>query len=244
MNKALAMLTGIGLGAGTMYFFDPRMGRRRRGLVQDQIIHASTQLEDGLNTAWRDLRNRAQGVIAELGAMLGGDQASDDVLLARVRSKLGRYVSRPRSIQATVHNGRVVLSGPVLADEVQGVISAILSVRGVEHVDNRLDVHQEDAGISGLQGRQSGTGESLEWMQANWSPAARLLAGIAGGALVGLGSSRRFPLACALGTLGLGLLTRALANQEFAGSPEQGCREERAAHEERAQTVARRAADC
>jgi hypothetical protein len=234
MNQGLAMLTGAGLGAGAMYFFDPDLGRRRRGLARDQLLHATAQIEHGLDTAWRDLRNRTQGVVAEAGAMLDGDEVSDDVLLARVRSKLGRYVSHPRSIEAAVHDGYVVLSGPVLVDEVQDLISAILSVRGVCRVENRLDVHQEAGDISGLQGDGTRGGEPLEWMQTNWSPAARLLAGIAGGALVGIGCTRRFPVACALGTLGLGLLTRAMTNQPLVASSEECCQEEQASREGRA----------
>jgi hypothetical protein len=33
MDRALSMLTGVGLGAGLMYLLDPQMGRRRRALL-------------------------------------------------------------------------------------------------------------------------------------------------------------------------------------------------------------------
>jgi hypothetical protein len=36
MNKKVAMIAGAAIGAGLMYFADPRMGRRRRALVGDQ----------------------------------------------------------------------------------------------------------------------------------------------------------------------------------------------------------------
>jgi uncharacterized membrane protein len=41
-----AMLTGLGLGLGLMYFFDPERGRRRRALVRDQTAHAARLTRD------------------------------------------------------------------------------------------------------------------------------------------------------------------------------------------------------
>jgi hypothetical protein len=208
-----------------MYFFDPDVGRRRRALVRDQLVHAGNELRDCCDATWRDLSNRARGVMAGFSAMFRGDRASDEVLAARVRTKLGRYVSHPRSIGVSTHDGCVVLSGPVLVNEVRDLILAILSVRGVTRVEDRLDVHEEAGDISGLQGGRSRAGEPLEWAQANWSPAGRLLAGIAGGALLGIGCTRRFPVACALGTLGIGLLARAVTNRPLFESTEP-CRRE------------------
>lgn len=46
-----------------------------------------------------------------------------------------------------------------------------------------------------------------------WEPAMRLVAGVAGGALVAYGVTRRSPLAALVGAAGLGLLARAVANK-------------------------------
>ena len=41
--RTSTFLTGALIGAGAMYFFDPRMGRRRRVLIEDQLRHLSRQ---------------------------------------------------------------------------------------------------------------------------------------------------------------------------------------------------------
>jgi hypothetical protein len=46
-----------------------------------------------------------------------------------------------------------------------------------------------------------------------WSPATRLVAGVAGGALTAYGVTRRSPLAALVGAVGLGLLARAVTNK-------------------------------
>ncbi len=52
--------------------------------------------------------------------------------------------------------------------------------------------------------------------QTHWSPAA-LLAGIAGLALTAYGLTRRAPLACVLGTVGLGLIAGGVFDAEVSG---------------------------
>ena len=58
-------------------------------------------------------------------------------------------------------------------------------------------------------------GERLKILETNWAPATRLLAGAAGGALLGYGFTLRFPIACILGTAGIGLMARAMTNTEM-----------------------------
>jgi len=58
-------------------------------------------------------------------------------------------------------------------------------------------------------------GRSMEPMDEPWSPTTRMLVGTAGGALVAYGMTQRFPVACALGTVGLGLVARAVTNFEI-----------------------------
>ena len=198
-----------------MYLFDPDRGRRRRALVRDQMIHALNEIDDAIGVTWRDLRNRARGVwasVRSVPARLAGEAVPDEVLAERVRSKLGRVVSHPGSIGVVVHGGRVVLSGPILAHEVDGLLAAVARVPGVRQVEERLDRHEQPDGISGLQGGRFRPGERSELCQANWSPTARLLVGSAGTALVAAGAGRRGVTGLALGALGTGLLVRAVAN--------------------------------
>src|SRR5690554_4689688 len=96
-------LKGLGLGAGLMYFADPNSGRRRRARALDKWAHAVHCSQDFLAKAQRDAANRAAGLTAQATSLLHLDLADDKVITARVRSKLGRYVSQPRAIAVETH---------------------------------------------------------------------------------------------------------------------------------------------
>jgi hypothetical protein len=100
-------------------------------------------------------------------------------LVERVRARLGRVVSHPRAIDVHVSNGAVTLIGPILADEVERVVSAVASVRGVEAVLNELEPHESAEGIPSLQGEGRAPGPSVDMLQRNWAPATQALVGMA-----------------------------------------------------------------
>ena len=58
-------LLTFGLGALTMYLFDPQQGRRRRALMRDQWTHAKRVVRERATGTARDLSNRTYGVAAE-----------------------------------------------------------------------------------------------------------------------------------------------------------------------------------
>jgi len=208
---ALALIKGMGLGAGLMYFFDPDLGRRRRALVADQLTHACRSLEDFLGEATHDLSNRARGLTAELDHRMRNEPPpSDEVLAERVRATLGRYVSHPRAIEVEAMDGHVVLRGPILANELEGLLPAVASVWGVVDVKDELEAHHGSEHHPSLQGGRRRTGARPELWQAKWSPAMKLLVGAAGGAL-GLRLAGRGPTTgLALGAMGLVLASRSL----------------------------------
>jgi hypothetical protein len=70
-GKAVLLLVGICLGAGLMYLLDPDRGRRRRALLRDKFVGLSNDVGDAVSKTARDLRNRAQGVVAETSKALG-----------------------------------------------------------------------------------------------------------------------------------------------------------------------------
>src|SRR5206468_3234814 len=125
---------------------------------------------------------------------------------------LGRVVSHPHAIEVRVRDGHVTLSGPVLASEVDDLLSCLSSVRGVEDVENRLEVHERAGDISSLQGGRERLGHRFELMQSNWSPTARLLTMAAGGAMIGYGLKQRDALSESLGALGFLLFLRGATN--------------------------------
>ncbi len=213
MGKLNAILTGAVVGAGAMYFFDPRLGNRRRTLAQDQFRRLSRKATAGLDAAIRDLGNRAQGLVAEAEAMAFRRSVSDDVLCQRVRSVAGRHMSNVSALEVDAADGCVTLCGPILASEAPGLIAAVRWTRGVRSVDNQLDVHGARGDIAALQGQDRRPGSSIDVLQENWTPGTRLIAGTVGSLLLANCAACRGSLgSLLLGTVGLGLVTRSLVN--------------------------------
>jgi uncharacterized membrane protein len=215
MSKERILISGLGLGAGLMFLLDSSAGRRRRALVRDKLAYCQRKLQDGFQATSRDLKNRGTGLLAGLKSFSKRDDLPDQVLVARVRSKLGRVCSHPRAIEVTVSRGDVTLSGPVLAYEMNDIISAVSSVRGVKRLENRLEGHQEAGQVSGLQGPSERLGERTELMQAHWSPASRFLVGAVGTFLTVYGLKRAGVPGSAMGLMGAAMLTRGLTNLEM-----------------------------
>lgn len=154
-GRAGDFLAGLVVGAGLMYVLDPDRGRRRRALVRDQVVsagHSFEELGETVSAKARHLRNQAAGLAAEAQARLQGDEVDDFILEARVRSEIGRAVSTPGAVHVSARKGQVTLTGPVLAQEVAELLATARSVRGVEDVRNRLEVHERPGSISALQG--------------------------------------------------------------------------------------------
>lgn len=217
MNTILWLTGALGLGWGLSRLLDPSVGRRRRARIRDKAISAAHVLSDALDATSRDVGNRTRGVIAELRARRSADAASDPVLVERVRARLGRSVRHVGAIEVTAREGRVTLHGPVLADEVKALVRRVASVRGVRDVDNRLDVHAEPDDVPGLQGGEGRWrgGEPFELLQTRWSPTARLLMGLAGGALTFFGIQRQGVAGTVVGAGGLVVLARAVTDLEL-----------------------------
>jgi uncharacterized membrane protein len=216
MNKAMGVISSLGIGAGLMYIFDPDRGNRRRAQVRNKIRHVANKTDDAIGKTSRDLANRVSGIVAEAESFLfPRGKASKEVLVARVRAKLGRVVSHPSSIEVKAEDGRVTLSGPILAREVDVLLERVKAIRGVAGVENRLEVHEEAGTVSGLQDGRVNLGERCALMQTNWSPTARLFAGAAGGALAVYAAKRRGLIGAAIGPVGLAVLSRAVTNLEI-----------------------------
>ncbi|HWO41351.1 MAG TPA: SRPBCC family protein [Candidatus Eisenbacteria bacterium] len=220
MKKPLDVIAGLGVGAALMYIFDPLVGRRRRALVRDKMVRLGHKTADAIDVTARDLKNRAVGLAAETKSWVaerGDVEISDEKLRERVRSSLGPVVSHPSSIEVHVEHGKVTLSGPILAQEVDRVIRHVSGISGVKEVENRLEVHEEPGNVPGLQGEAAvrKAGQLPDLMQANWSPATRFIAGTAGGALALYGLRRLTVFGGALAAVGTALVARALTNIEF-----------------------------
>lgn len=188
MRATWSWLGAAGIGAGLMYLFDPQMGRRRRALARDKAVRAWNTTACAIEATSKDVRNRTVGLTEEVRSRFRGNEPVDDpVLEGRIRARLGRALSHPRSIDVTVAGGRVTLAGPILTQEAGGLIAALQGIRGVTEVEDRLERHDEPGDVSGLQG---GTVPPDRVVLRGWSPTARLLAGATGGALALFGVRR------------------------------------------------------
>lgn len=214
MNKVIKTIGLAGAGAGFMYFLDPDRGKRRRALVRGKARHAARIANDAAGKTSRDVRNHLLGAMAEVEALFRTVEIDDDVLEARVRSKLGRFVSHPHAIEVEAINGVVKLSGPILFDEIHPLLDATAAVRGVKNIENHLEIHESAGKIPALQGGRPREGEHAGPFRTNWSPTMRLIATLGGGALAIYGLKRRGLIGSALGSLGVGVVTRALTNLE------------------------------
>src|SRR5687767_15083118 len=135
--SGLGILGAFGLGAAVTYFLDPDRGARRRAIVRDKLVHGLRKTEDAAETTARDLRNRGQGLAAEVRGRFAREDVDDVVLVERVRAEMGRAVSHPSSIAVSARDGRVTLSGAILAREADELLSQVRSVRGVQDVEDQ-----------------------------------------------------------------------------------------------------------
>jgi uncharacterized membrane protein len=212
MRPATQTLSGILLAATSMYLFDSVSGRRRRAQLRDRLGSVARKARLGLDAAGRDLAHRTRGLGARARLAFDHSLAEDDVVAERVRSTLGRVVSHPGAIHVSVALGRVELRGVILTREHPRLISAIAGVRGVEELDDRLEVHEHARRISALQGGRVREPPRFELLRDTWSPAARLLVGAAGLGLVIAGVRSRNVAGALSGTAGGALLLRSTMN--------------------------------
>ncbi len=152
MKRFQDFLGGMMLGAALMFVLDPIAGRRRRHLIRDRMGRGGRELSDAADATMTRIRNRAQGLVAETRSRFTKQFVDDSVLEARVRAEMGHVISNPGAIAVMADNGIITLSGPVLAAEVDRLLSRTSAVPGVREVHSHLDVRTTADGISGLQG--------------------------------------------------------------------------------------------
>jgi len=215
MGAAWWGVGGLGLGAGLMYWADPRSGRWRRSHLQGRAVHAAHVSENAVGIVARDLSHRTRGVVLESFRKLRPGVVDDTRLAERVRAMLGRVCSHPGAVRVSTRDGVVVLEGAVLLDEVKRVVQAIGRVRGVHGVDNRLAPYAEARNHPNLQGGIPRGGRAGAFRQHHWSPTARLFGALGGLVLTGWGIGRGGVVGSLTGLGGLVLGVRALTNLEM-----------------------------
>lgn len=200
-----------------MYLFDPRMGLRRRTRIRDQFVRLGHVAQDWTAKTWRDACNRGQGLLAEARACFKNQSADDDILVERVRAKLGSLVRHPRSIEVQARESRIVLRGPILSSAVDRLLNGVGRVKGVERVENRLEVYEKSCDVSRVQGYPGHVRSTshVESWQKNWSPTARMSVGLVGVSLMTYGIARRNIPGVVLAGFGAAAYLRAFVNRPW-----------------------------
>jgi uncharacterized membrane protein len=211
-----AVLGAFALGGTTMYLFDADHGRRRRGRMRDMATHLGREGRDLVGKGSRDLSHRFTGAVAEMSRTLNvsDGQADDEVLLARVRSEIGRVCSHPHALEVKVSDGEITLRGAILEREADEVYRRVAHVRGVRAVDaTGLERHTSSERVPALQGTGREVGRrGRRRRRGEWTPASRLVGGAAGTALALSGLGRGGLFGRALMLSGASLLVRAATN--------------------------------
>jgi uncharacterized membrane protein len=215
LNQVLPWLGAAGLGSAMMALLDPIVGGRRRARMRDGITQAVAGTGGVLGRTARDLGSRTSGLAAQAVSGFRDEEVSDDILVARVRSRLGRLVSHPHAIEVHADQGRVMLSGAVFSHELNRLLKHVAKVPGVRSVNNRLESHHRSDNVPDLQDGMGRAGARFDLMQADWSPATRLLTALGGGALMAYGIGRKDLAGAALGVMGAGLFARGATNREL-----------------------------
>jgi len=141
------------LGLGVMWLFDPDNGRRRRARVRDKLVRARHVATDRAIGIEREAVNRGRGVVARSVAKVRAQTPSDEVLVERVRAKLGHVCTTSSAIEVVARGGGCVeLRGPILERDHDRVISEIREVHGVTDVDDDLEIFERVSNVPGLQG--------------------------------------------------------------------------------------------
>ena len=198
------------VGGLVVYFLDPDTGRRRRALAKDRTTNLQ-EADRAIGKASRDLSNRARGAVAEARSLLPLRGVSDEVLAEQVRARIGRVISFPHFLEIAARDSVITLCGAVLQSELDNLLSAVSSIRHVASVRNELKTYRQPRDIPGLQ-----QGEIRRRAPApGWTPAARLVMGVAGGVLALSAGARRGLLRKAVRFAGIGLLARAFTNMHL-----------------------------
>lgn len=210
------LLAGVALGAAAAYFADPHRGRRRRAHARDRAQHLVRTAANAIDRSLRDLTNRVNGLAAQALDCAICVRIPDEVLVERVRTRLGRLVSHPGAIEVRVADSHVMLRGDVLAAEVDRLRATIRHMAGVHELIDQLTVHETAGNVPSLQGQHKLYHADFELLRDRWAPATRAVTGAAGIGLITAGvaayGSKRRGLGTAMGIAGTGMLIRSITN--------------------------------
>jgi osmotically-inducible protein OsmY len=158
-NGTLNMNTVAAFAAGALPMFcvESLVMRRRRTRIVQKIGSASRKATRAGEHAARHVANQVRGLAAtgNLDRVSSREPENDAKLRERVMARLGHLVSHPGAIEVSVNEGIVRVSGQVLAQELDGLLTQLTRLPGVHKVHNALGVLQDPSGFGEAQGRRA-----------------------------------------------------------------------------------------
>jgi hypothetical protein len=139
----LVLTAGLGAGAGVMYLCDSRRGRARRGRLIAEFSHLIPRDKGRGAKRAKDLLNRVGGLAAEAVSALVSTlddegPVPDEVLVGRVRGRMGHILANPDEIRVHAREGVVTLQGQVTHTERRRLRQELRGIAGVRRVNDCL----------------------------------------------------------------------------------------------------------
>ena len=135
----LALAAGLGLGAGLMYLCDPDRGRSRRSKLKGEASGLLHRGEGRVEKHGKDLLNRVRGFAVKVAEEIAPqEQPTDELLLERIRGKMGHILANPHGVHVRVENGVVTLEGKLDHPERHHLKEEIRAMAGVKRLNAHL----------------------------------------------------------------------------------------------------------
>lgn len=138
MKTWTRLAAALAAGAALMYYLDPQSGRRRRAWLRARGAWAGQDTARLVRDNSRGAVDRAGDALRRARGALVGTPPADDVLLDRIRSRMGHVIEHPGQVNVDVQQGYVVLRGRASIEEIEDLTLQLGAMRGVTGVDNRI----------------------------------------------------------------------------------------------------------
>jgi osmotically-inducible protein OsmY len=141
--KGLVKLAGgLAAAGGLLLLLNPKHGRTRRARVADRVRHAVALIRKSGSSRQAkllaSLPMRGLGLIASAQKRCMGESVPDDVLVERVRAKLGHVSPDLRRIDVRSREGVVTIEGMLPEAERKPLVKAAKELPGVRAVIERF----------------------------------------------------------------------------------------------------------
>lgn len=210
---AFFSMLGAGAAGFSVYLLDPKDGQKRRSRLIKGTKKVVATAKHEAEKSLKDAQHHFVGGIACLSARLRAEEATDEVIVERVRSRMGRVVAHPHPVKVVSDQGIVTLWGPVARHELLPLLYKVKATPGVKEIRNHLtayDPKEQEFHASRMESRKSGGITS--------SPFQRLLIGAAGATAAIYGLYRKNAFGRALAIAGAGAMAGSTINKNISSS--------------------------